>query len=140
MNSSPNADAKQPENSFVLDASALLVSILRERGADFVDAAMRAGAYASTVNAAEAFSRLVDLGFTDEDAEAALGGLEFIAMDFTAEHARGAGKLRLPTRQFGLGLGDRSCLALAVSLDLPVLTADRIWIQLDIGVEVVLCR
>jgi PIN domain nuclease of toxin-antitoxin system len=140
MNSSPNADAKPLENRFVLDASALLASILREPGADAVDEAMRAGSFASTINEAEALSRLVDLGFLDRDAEDALGALEYVPVEFTPEHAVRSGRMRLPTRQFGLGLGDRACLALAASLNLPVMTADRIWTQLDVGVEVVLCR
>jgi PIN domain nuclease of toxin-antitoxin system len=37
-------------------------------------------------------------------------------------------------------LGDRACLALAQQLDLPVLTADKIWQRLDIGVSIQLIR
>ena len=114
--------------------------IKREPGADAVDTAMRAGACASTVNIAEAFSRLVDLGFTAQEAETALNALEYVAVDFSAGQANASGSLRLATRQYGLGLGDRACLALAIDLRLPVVTADRIWTQLDVGVEVVLCR
>jgi PIN domain nuclease of toxin-antitoxin system len=44
------------------------------------------------------------------------------------------------TRQAGLSLGDRACLALGLTRGLPVLTADRVWAQLDVGVEVVVCR
>jgi PIN domain nuclease of toxin-antitoxin system len=41
---------------------------------------------------------------------------------------------------FGLSLADRACLALAKQRGLPVLTADRIWQTLDLGVAVVLIR
>jgi ribonuclease VapC len=37
-------------------------------------------------------------------------------------------------------LGDRCCLALAMVHALPVLTADRVWAQLDLGIEVELLR
>jgi PIN domain nuclease of toxin-antitoxin system len=136
----PNADAKPPENRVVLDASALIASILKEPGADSVDAAMRSGACASAVNEAEVISRLVDLGFTENDAEGALDDLEYAAFEFSSDHALRSGRMRLATRPYGLGLGDRACLALAQSLGLPVMTGDRIWAQLDLGVEVVLCR
>jgi PIN domain nuclease of toxin-antitoxin system len=40
------------------------------------------------------------------------------------------------TRHLSLSLGDRACLALAGRLDLPALTADRAWVELDVGVDV----
>jgi PIN domain nuclease of toxin-antitoxin system len=48
--------------------------------------------------------------------------------------------LRRQTRDHGLSLGDRACLALAVSLGLPVMTADRAWMALDLGIEVIVIR
>jgi len=40
----------------------------------------------------------------------------------------------------GLSLGDRACLALALREQAPVLTGDRAWSKVDVGVEVVLIR
>jgi PIN domain nuclease of toxin-antitoxin system len=37
-------------------------------------------------------------------------------------------------------LGDRACLALALRLGLPVMTADRIWGKVTLGVDVQLIR
>jgi len=59
---------------------------------------------------------------------------------FDAESAYAAAMLRDRTRQFGLSLGDRACLALGAARGLPVLTADRSWAELSIGVEVRLIR
>jgi ribonuclease VapC len=39
-----------------------------------------------------------------------------------------------------LSLGDTVCIAMGRLLDLPVLTTDRIWTELDLGVEVRLIR
>lgn len=52
-------------------------------------------------------------------------------VDFNAAMARVAGELVAKTRAHGLSLGDRACLATALSLRAPtVLTADRIWSRL----------
>jgi hypothetical protein len=47
-------------------------------------------------------------------------------------------RLRLATRERGLSLADRACLALAQRLALPALTADRAWagLELDLAVTV----
>jgi ABC-type thiamine transport system ATPase subunit len=47
---------------------------------------------------------------------------------------------RPSTRPQGLSLGDRVCLATALRLSRPVLTADRLWATLDVDVSVHLIR
>ncbi|MEC4813191.1 MAG: hypothetical protein SAK29_07955 [Scytonema sp. PMC 1069.18] len=54
--------------------------------------------------------------------------------------ARLIAKLRVPTQAWGLSLGDRACLALALTLNLPALTCDRVWANLNIGVSITLIR
>ena len=43
---------------------------------------------------------------------------------FTAEQAKVAGSLIAKTEKYGLSLGDRSCLALAIALNAPVYTTE----------------
>jgi PIN domain nuclease of toxin-antitoxin system len=64
--------------------------------------------------------------------------LEFV--DFNFARAAQAGHLRASTRNLGLSLGDRACLALAIERDCPVLTADRMWTRLNIGIPITLIR
>jgi len=54
---------------------------------------------------------------------------------FTTADAIEIARLRPLTRDLGLSLGDRACLALASRLDAPVLTADSAWSQLDVPLE-----
>ncbi|MFV2000241.1 MAG: hypothetical protein ACC654_07750 [Acidimicrobiia bacterium] len=42
--------------------------------------------------------------------------------------------------RYGLSLGDRACLATAAELGVPAVTADRMWSDLDLGVDVISIR
>ena len=75
------------------------------------------------------------------DNELVAVGLSFLSfLSFDRQQASIAGSLWQQTKELGLSLGDRACLALAQQLDLPVLTADKIWQRLDIGVSIQLIR
>lgn len=129
----------------VLDASALLAVLLAEPGAGAVQEAIHEGAAMSTVNWAEALSWFSSRGHDPQAvADEVLGGIA--ADDAIGIHALESddavliARLRPLTRHLGLSLADRACLALAIALDRPVLTADRAWAELRIGVEVRLIR
>jgi len=124
----------------VLDASALLAHLRDEPGADVVAEAIASGAVISTVNLAEVFSRVADRGVDPAKlaAELTQSGLldgAITVEPFTAADAIDAGRLRPLTRDAGLSLGDRACLALARRLDAPALTADTDWQGVAHGVE-----
>ncbi|MCW5723899.1 MAG: type II toxin-antitoxin system VapC family toxin [Maricaulaceae bacterium] len=123
----------------VLDASAILCVLQGEPGADTVAGVLKR-AMVSAVNYAEAAGKLCDSGVTDTLAEEMLTGLGLAVMDFDAAQALRAGRLRTETRRFGLSLGDRACLALALREDAPVLTADREWVKLDLGLDIRVLR
>jgi PIN domain nuclease of toxin-antitoxin system len=55
-------------------------------------------------------------------------------MPFTEADAWTVGGLRLATRDTGLSLGDRACLALARRLDASVVTTNKSWLDLDASV------
>jgi PIN domain nuclease of toxin-antitoxin system len=124
----------------VLDASAVIAYLQDEPGADVVDVALRDGSWISSVNLAEVASKLVDFGYPPEEIDSILRYTNLSVVDFDREAAVAAGLLRTSTRQKGLSLGDRACLALAREMRLPALTADRNWLTLDVGVSFELCR
>ena len=123
----------------ILDASALLAFLHNEPGAEQVHMALDS-AHVSTVNWAEVLQkslrRQVDItGMQEEFTEI---GVTF--EPFTPNQAELTAQLWDKTRKFGLSLADRSCLALAIDKEAVVLTADRAWTKLDVGIEILLIR
>ena len=57
-----------------------------------------------------------------------------------AQLATVAGSLVVLTQQYGLSLGERSCLAAGIVLDAKVLTADTAWGKLNLGIDIHLIR
>ncbi len=123
----------------VLDASALLAFLHDEPGAEVVSKVLD-GARVSTVNWSEVLQKSLHR-------EARIDGMqqEFIDVGvvfepFTASQAERAARLWTETRGRGLSLADRACLTLAMELNGAVVTADKIWETLDLGIEVHLIR
>jgi ribonuclease VapC len=119
----------------VLDASALLAFLFKEPGAERVRAALPGGLM-SAVNLSEVVTTALRFGGTLPETTAMLAQLPVETIPFTADDAVLAGSLWPATRTKGLSLGDRCCLALGTRLRVPILTADREWTSLDIGVQV----
>lgn len=124
----------------VVDSSAVLILVQDEPGAAEAASVVAAGALISSVNFSEVVAKLADWGITEREIRARLARLVLQIVDFDADQALRAGMLRQVTRAAGLSLGDRACLALAQGRDLPVVTADRSWRSLNIGVEIRLLR
>lgn len=125
--------------SVVLDASAILVLLNDEPGAAIVAGALE-DAVVSAVNLSEVVAKLQDAGLPREEAEEVLGGLGLDVRAFDEGSAWAAGTLRAATRKAGLSLGDRACLALALELGVPALTADAAWSKAATGADVRLVR
>lgn len=112
--------------SVVLDASAVLALVRDEPGADKV--APHVGhAAISAVNLQEVIKELLLSGLDETTARELLDELRLDVRAHDVDAAYAAAALHMQTRQYGRGLGDRSCLALAMQLGVPALTADREW-------------
>ncbi|MBM3540590.1 MAG: type II toxin-antitoxin system VapC family toxin [Alphaproteobacteria bacterium] len=123
----------------VLDASAVLAMLNGEPGEAEVRAVM-GRALVSTVNLSEVGARLVERGMTEADMAFVIGSLDAEVVAFDVIQAREAAALRPRTRALGLSLGDRACLALARLRGFPVLTADRSWASVAVGVDIRVIR
>lgn len=123
----------------VLDASALIALLREEPGAELVERLL-GRAVISAVNWAEVLQRFHAHGVQTADKRESVEALGIAIEAFAPEDAEIAAALWEPTRSAGLSLADRTCLALALRLDVPAHTADRAWRRVDVGVEVVLIR
>jgi ribonuclease VapC len=123
----------------VLDASAVVALAHGEVGADAVEPLVD-GACISTVNWSEVVRVCVAFDRDPEQLRAILGDAGCRTVDFTVDDATDAGRLWQATRDAGLSLADRACLALASRLGVPAVTADRAWSALDVGLEVIVVR
>jgi ribonuclease VapC len=122
-----------------MDASAVLALIRSEPGSTVVEAAIE-GAAMSTVNWSEVGKRGVAHAVDLRALRARVGALGLELVPFSADDAEAAAELWPRTRAAGLSLGDRACIALARRLERPAMTADRSWLGLDLGIEVLSIR
>lgn len=130
--------------TFVLDASAVIALLRAEPGADAVEEMLEVAstpdlvvAYLSAVNLTEVLQNLGEVELPD-----LIGGPQpaVSTVPYDSEHARAAAAMLPVTRRVGLGLADRACLALAHAMSLPAVTTDRLWSEVDVGVEVIQLR
>ena len=94
----------------------------------------------SAVNAAEILQKLVMRNMTLSRAEEYLKRFVSDIPSFDLEQAALAATLHSKTREFGLSLGDRACLALGMQLGLPIMTADQVWLKLGLGIAIEVIR
>lgn len=119
----------------LLDASAVLAVLFDEPGAEIVTDAFGSDPALTTGNLAEVLERVVREGRAPTAVLAELRGLvTFVAP--TEDDALGAAALYPHTRRPALSLADRLALATAGRLGVPVLTAERAWLDVPSGAEV----
>jgi PIN domain nuclease of toxin-antitoxin system len=123
----------------VFDSSAILAVLLSERGADVVLPVLQGGLL-SSVNFIEIYTRVITAGAAPVHAWNSILSLQCEICPLTETQARIAAELVAVTRPFGLSLGDRACLALAIERDAKIYTTDRIWKTIPLGIEVELIR
>jgi ribonuclease VapC len=125
--------------SCVLDASALLAMLQGEPGGDVVQGLLETAAI-SSVNWSEVAQKALDWQAEVEGIRHDLEALGLEIVPFTTVVAETTARLRPATRQAGLSLGDRACLASAAVLGLPAVTCDRVWSGLGLPIEIRVVR
>ena len=128
----------------IFDASVIIALITNEPGAEEISNYLSYNIIMSTVNIGEVYKYVYSNYYNDEVQTAnfldLINSLEIQAQDFTLERALISGQIFPKTKQYGLSFGDRACLALAITDQLPVLTCDREWKNVDLGIDIILAR
>jgi ribonuclease VapC len=117
--------------SAVLDASAVLSILRQEPGGDKASAHIGSAAI-SAVNLHEVIKELMKSDIEEPVVRAMLDELRLDVHPHDTKAAYAAAALYVQTRQYGRGLGDRSCLSLALTLGVPALTTDQEWRRVEI--------
>ena len=123
----------------VLDASAVMAVMLNEPGAEQISTEGRLY-HLSAVTLGEIYTKVIERGGDPADVDIVINALPIRIRRFDEVQAREVGLLRPLTMSLGRSFGDRASLALARLIRLPVLTADKKWAELDIGVDIRLIR
>lgn len=109
-----------------LDASAVIALLRNEPGSDRVGQVI-GRAVISAVNLQEVWKELLAGGIDADVVRQITDELRLEVRVHDKEAAWAAAQLDEATRSAGSGLGDRSCMALAIAERVPALTADRAW-------------
>ena len=124
----------------VFDASAVIALLRDEPGAEMI-AGYAGEALISTVNLQEVVKALLVRGFTLEIVRAMIEALHLEVQAHEIEDAYAAAALEGATRALGREIGDRTCMALAISAGVPAITTDQEWSRLAIpGLTVIRAR
>ncbi len=117
----------------------MLALIQKEPGGARVIGYLQGGCI-SAANYAEILHALARSGIKLGLARSLIAALRIDVIPMTADIAAGAAALGTVGSRYGLSLGDRACLATAADLGVPVVTADRVWSDMDLGIEVISIR
>lgn len=126
-------------DAVVLDASALAALLFGEPGNDVVQAAL-SNASINAVNLAEVLIVLGRRGIEHRTAERIVGGLPIDVTPTDSLLVAEIARIAAETRAQGLSLGDCVCLATGRATGRRVLTADRAWAALDLGIQMTVVR
>lgn len=123
----------------ILDTSALIAYVNGEPGGDKVPV-MSGEAAISTVNYSEAIAVMTRHGWSRNEVREQLTSIVLSVVAFDLGTAEAAGLLIALTQPYGLSFGDRACLAAAMREGIPVMTAERAWGKMDLGIDIQLIR
>lgn len=125
--------------SVVLDASAVIAFLKSEPGAEIVAKHLQRSCI-STVNLLEVLEKSTRQKQSVDKVVRLLRGWQVEFAPFDEQQVHAATQIKLQVGNADVSLADRACLALGTVRRLPVLTSDRLWSKLKVGIEVIQIR
>ena len=98
------------------------------------------GAIVNAANLAEVIGKMIERGWDDTDISDTIDKFALNVVPLDRELAVETGFLRRATRETGLSLGDRACIATAIREGARACTADRVWSRIELGCKIELIR
>jgi len=126
-------------SAIVFDSSVVIAILKQERGFESAESSL-SDALISTVNLLEVATYLARNSVPSETIQEVLASFPIQVMPFDESLALQTGCLYYSCKHLGLSLGDRACLALAMSRKLPVLTVDKVWSKLELNIQIQVLR
>lgn len=127
-------------NKVILDSSALIALIKNEKGAEIVEPLL-GKIVMSAINISEVAGILIDIGMSHEECKNTIEPFVNLIVPLGTEQAYNIAFLKKLTKNKGLSIGDRACIALGLEMGLPIYTADKIWDNLNIkNANIILIR
>lgn len=125
----------------ILDSSALISLLKQEKGCEFIEQYVGKSVM-SSINLAETSKYLVDNHKQDiKEVRKILSSLLEDVIIVDEEIAYLSSEIISFTKEYGLSLGDRVCIATGIIKQYPIITTDRIWGKLKIpNVNIVMAR
>jgi ribonuclease VapC len=125
----------------VLDASAVVAVLIRERGWEVVQSVILDSKMAAN-NLGEVAQRLLKEGWSRFQIEDAIGALQIEIIPVDGLLALDAAEIREIAQAKGLSQADCICLALAKRMGVAAMTGDQKWLEIAgaVGVEVRVVR
>ena len=124
---------------YIIDTSAFIMAIYQENvDVDFkkyFDNSMM-----HHINVSEAISVLIRDGMPIEVAKEVIESTISETISTNFKEAVIAAEIRVKNKMFGISTGDSFCLAAAKLYGVPIVTADRVWQKLQLGVEIICIR
>ena len=126
-------------SAIVFDSSVVIAILKQDPGFSTAESSI-SDALISTVNMSEVATYLARNSVPKDTIQEVLASFPIQVVPFEESLAIQTGCLYSSCKHLGLSLGDRACLALALSRKMPVLTADRVWSKLDLGISIQVLR